>query len=364
MADFSHKFYCKTQDALHDMYEAILLARESIYWEIYSLIDDNIGLPFVEALCTRAQAGLEVKIIIDAIGSMEMSRLSVSRLRGAGVDVLYYNSLIPDRSFGRWVRKLWQRNHRKLLVIDKETVFIGGVNVASIYSQWHDLHVRITGCIVTPLLQAFAKSYVCCGGDKKNVKHLFKYNIKTDFNKLRNHYRFVLHSPVNIGKSYAKQFYFDSLATAKESFNLLTPYFVPDKNFFKLMYEAKERGVKVNLFFPVRPDFRILTLVADVYYRLARRVGASIFLSPKMNHGKALSADARFGFVGSFNFTRRSFYYHEEAGLFFDNQSMVHDLDLIFDDLRASSIELSADTSSNIGSIIKNWLGKRIGEWI
>lgn len=364
MVDFSHKFYRNTDLALRDMYESILVARESIYWEIYSLIDDNVGLPFVEALCKRAQAGLEVKIIIDAIGSYEMTRLSVSRLRGAGVDVLYYNSLMPGRSFSRWVRTLWQRNHRKLLVIDKETVFIGGVNVAAVYSQWDDLHLRITGCPVAPLLRGFAKSYIRCGGKKKKVQHLFKNDIKSNLQELKNRYNFILHSPVNFGQSRAKKFYLDSLAMAKESFNLLTPYFVPDKNFFKLMNEAKERGVKINLFFPIRPDYKILNLVADFYYRLARRAGASVFLSPKMNHGKAMSTDARLGFVGSFNFTRRSFYFDEEAGFSFDDRSMVRDLDLIFDDLRANALEMNADSLPCLKSKAKNWLGKKLGEWI
>jgi len=177
--DFSYKFFRTTSEAMQGMYEAILGAQESIYWEIYSLIDDNTGMPFINILCDRAKAGLEVKVIVDAVGSYELTRLSVARLKAAGVDIMYYNSLLPTLSLRGWFRSVWRRNHRKVLVIDKKIVFIGGVNVAGIYSAWDDLHIRVTGKITTPLLHSFARSYVRGGGDKKKIKHLLRPQFKT-----------------------------------------------------------------------------------------------------------------------------------------------------------------------------------------
>jgi len=363
--EFSHKFYRTTTSALAAMHEAISVAKESIYWEIYSLIDDDIGSSFVEVLCQKAKAGLEVKVIVDAIGSFELSRLSISRLRGSGVDVVFYHSVLSGKSKSGFFRTLWNRNHRKILVIDKDVVFIGGVNVAGIYSQWDDLHVRLTGRLVTPLLRGFAKSYIRSGGERKKIRHLLKKNLKNDWHDLKSRYQFILHSPFSIRRSSARKIFMDSLSKAQTKFNLLTPYFSPDKNFFKLISKAIDRGVEVNLFLPLRSDHRLLVWVADFYGRWARKIGASVYLSKKMNHGKAMTMDSHTGFVGSVNFTPRSFYYNEESGILFQDELMVQELDLIFEDLRINAIQLNkSENLSGWRLKIKDWCSKKIGEWI
>jgi cardiolipin synthase len=364
--DFSHKFYRTTSEALSAMHEAILAAQKSIYWEIYSLIDDTVGRSFIDILCQKAQAGLEVKIIVDAIGSYELSRLSISRLRNAGVDVVFYHSLLPGKSKSTWFRSIWHRNHRKILVVDKEVVFIGGVNVAAIYSQWDDLHVRLSGKVVSPLLRAFAKSYIRSGGDKKNVRHLLRSSFRKDWDEFKNRCKFILHSPFNLKKTSVKKIFINGLSKAQVKFNLLTPYFSPDRNFFKLISKAKNRGVEVNLFLPLRSDYRVLAWIADFYARWARRAGASVFFSRKMNHGKAMTVDSHTGFIGSVNFTPRSFYYNEESGILFKDESMVKELNSIFEDLRANSIQLNEENHSPATwrTKFKDWCSKQMGDWI
>ncbi|MFA6547517.1 MAG: phosphatidylserine/phosphatidylglycerophosphate/cardiolipin synthase family protein [Candidatus Magasanikbacteria bacterium] len=364
--DFSYKFFRTTADALQGMREGILGARESIYWEIYSLIDDETGAPFVELLCQKAKAGLEVKVIIDAIGSFELSRLSISRLRGAGVDVVCYNSLLPSLSLCGWVGSLWCRNHRKILVLDREVVFIGGVNVGDMYSKWDDLHVRTTGRIVTPLLRSFAKSYVHGGGDKKKIKHLLRPRIKKEWQDLKMRCKFFLHSPVKTKSSRAKNIFLNALSHAKTGFNLMTPYFVPDKNFFKMVSAAKERGVKVDLFLPLVPDYKFLEWVSGLYSKMAHKHGCNVYLSTKMNHGKAMTVDNQVGFVSSINFTHRSFFANEEAGILFHDEPMINDLNLIFEDLRQHGMFLSDKNYLHFGwkGRIKDWLGKQFGGFV
>ncbi len=366
LSDFSYKFYRTTIEALQGMQEAIFGARESIYWEIYSLIDDEIGIPFIDILCQKAKDGLEVKIIVDAVGSFGLSRLSINRLRAAGVDLIYYNSLLPNLLLRGWVKSLWCRNHRKVLVLDKETVFIGGVNVADLYSTWDDLHVKITGKIATPLLRSFAKSYIRGGGNKNKIKHLLRPQIKKEWQDLKNRCKFILHSPVSKKRSRVKKIFLDALSNAKASFNLLTPYFVPDKNFFKLVSAAKERGVKMDLFLPLIPDIKITRWISGFYSKMAHKHGFNVFLSTKMNHGKAMTCDQQMGFVSSVNFTPRSFFINEEAGIFFNDELMINDLNLIFDDLRQRGICLNENNYSHIGwqGKVKDWLGKQFGGWV
>ncbi|MFA6424023.1 MAG: phosphatidylserine/phosphatidylglycerophosphate/cardiolipin synthase family protein [Candidatus Magasanikbacteria bacterium] len=365
-SDFSYKFYRDTVSALRAMQEAILGAQKSIYWEIYSLIDDKTGKPFVDALCERALAGLEIKIIIDAIGSYEISQPSLNRLRTAGVDIVFYNSFGPRWSASGWARSLWQRNHRKVLVIDKEAVFIGGVNVAESYCSWDDLHVRITGMEVSPLLRGFARSYIRGGGERKKVRHLLYFHFKKEWNEIKGHLKYILQSPLTNRYSRAKRIFLTTLSKAKLNFNLLTPYFVPDKRFFELVSLAKKRGVKIDLFLPLRPDHKFIELVGGFYSKMAHKYGMNVFFSPKMNHGKAMTCDGEIGFVGSVNFTQRSFFNNEESGILFRDSAMVKDLDDMFADLRASAFVLNDKNYLHFGlkGKIKDWLGKQFGGWI
>lgn len=364
MPNFSYKFYRNTHDATVAMKEAILSAQNSIYWEIYSFIDDEFGQGFVDALCEKARQGLEVKVIIDALGSFEMSRLGINHLVSSGVDLVFYNSLRPQLSILRWFNNMWYRNHRKILIVDKDKVFIGGVNVGKLYSQWDDLHVCLSGKPVNILLRSFARSYIRSGGDKKKVIHLLKLHLKEDWAELKNRYHFILHSPIIFGGKSSKKIFTKSLASVKEKFNLMTPYFVPDKNFFRLVSAAKERGARVNLFFPLKSDHRFIDWVASFYNRLAHKSGANIFLSSKMNHGKAMTIDSQKGFIGSVNFTPRSFLYNEEAGILFEDQVMISELDQIFTDLEQKSLHLDEETisQSSLKSKVKAWIGAKLGK--
>ncbi|MCX6780372.1 MAG: phosphatidylserine/phosphatidylglycerophosphate/cardiolipin synthase family protein [Candidatus Magasanikbacteria bacterium] len=364
--EFTYKFYRHTTQAVSAMREAVLSAKSSIYWEIYTFIDDEFGQSFVDALCDKAQQGLEVKMIVDAVGSFDMSRNSIHRLRLAGVDLVFYNSLSPRHSLSTWMSRLWYRNHRKVLIIDKDIVFLGGVNVAKIYSQWDDLHVRLSGRPVNILLWSFATSYIHGGGDRKKVEHLLNLGIKNDIKEVRKRLKFILHSPIKFGDSSPKKFFLKSLETTKKKFNLMTPYFVPDKKFFNLISAAKERGAEVNLFLPGKTDYNFTDWIVSFYARLAHKSGANIFLSPKMNHGKAMTRDKEIGFVGSANLTPRSFFYNEEAGVLFEEKAMVEELDKIFEDLQKNSFQLSPEIISPLflKTKIKSWFGKHMGGWI
>ncbi|EKD43581.1 MAG: hypothetical protein ACD_72C00214G0001 [uncultured bacterium] len=363
MPDFSYKFYRTTTDALQAMHEAILGARQSIYWEIYALIDDSVGGPFVDILCEKARSGVEVKIIVDAIGSFDLSRLAISRLRGAGVDVVYYNTLSPRLALFHWARSLGHRNHRKVLVIDREIVFIGGVNVGKIYTTWHDLHLRIVGKVTAPLLRSFARAYIHCGGDRKKVRHLLHSRLSTEWEEIKSRFKFILQSPVNLNYSRSRKIFLDALSKSEKKFNLLTPYFVPDKKFFYLADEAKERGVVIDLFLPFRPDHKFIDWVGGFYSKIAHKHGVNVYLSHIMNHGKAMTADQSVGFVGSANFTPRSFFNNEEAGVLFTDSLMVEELNLIFDDWRNTSLTLDGSNYLHFGlsGKIKDWLGKFLG---
>ncbi len=363
---FSYQFYKTTPAAWDAMYEAILAAQKSIYWEIYIFVDDEAGGRFVDVLCDKAKLGVEVKIVIDAMGSWALSRLAEARLKGAGVEVLHYNRLHPELALGKWFYRLWRRNHRKILIVDEEIVFLGGVNVEYKSVGWDDIYLRVTGTITKPLLRSFAKTYIKAGGNKSRIKHLLHLYKDNPLEILQKKITFIFHSPLYQQMSPFRRLFRQGIAAARESVNVLTPYFVPDPFFLRLIAKARKRGVKVNLFLPLRPDYKIMEWLSRAYQGLAHRTGASIYLLPRMNHGKAMTFDNQTGIVGSSNITPRSWYINDEAGVYFDDEEMVADLNAIFEEWKQESELLNWEKWKKRGwwNKTKEWWAKKIEKFV
>jgi len=358
--EFSYNFYKTSGEAWTAMYQAISVAQISIYWEIYALVDDSAGSSFVSLLCQKAREGIEVRLVIDAFGSYDLSNNALNEMRSAGVDVQIFNAFYPDWNIKAWVRRVWHRTHRKILVIDEEVSFIGGVNVRADHTDWDDLHMRMTGKIIRPMLYGFAKSYLSAGGNKKEVKRLLHPKLTMGFNNLKEKVNLILHAPLNSPHvSPFKKLYSQALSTAKESFNLLSPYYVPDHKFVELINKASRRGVKVNILLPWRTDIKIMQYIADSFYGISEKAGAAFYFLKKMNHGKAVSSDNRLGIVGSSNFTNRSFFYDQEAGVAFSDEKMVEELNGILDSWKQSAIPLT-----DLGTGKRRWYARFRDWWL
>ncbi len=357
--DFSYKFYNTTLLAWEGMRQAVLDAKTSIYWEIFTLNDDLAGRPFIDLLCAKAKAGLEVKLITDAIGSFYLSKEAIRRLKDSGVKFLHFNHLRPDFFIQNWWHRIWYRTHRKVLVVDQELAFIGGVNISDSASDWNDVHLKLSGKIVRPILFGFAKSYIRAGGDKKEVEHLLAPKLMAGLNDLQEKVSFIFNAPTRfIKKSPFKTFYKQALGTAKENFNLLTPYYVPDKEFLELVSRAKRRGVKVNILIPWKTDMPVMQYMAEMLYGISAKAGVAFHFLKKMNHGKAVSVDNTMGMVGSANLTPRSLFINSEAGVTFTHQQMVQDLNNILEDWKKEAVPM---TDFGFGDK-RGWYG-RFKDW-
>jgi cardiolipin synthase len=355
---FTYQFYKTTTEAWEAMYQAIVEARRSIYWEIYIFVDDSAGKRFVDALIERSKSGVDVKVIIDAIGSSKFSDEAERRLIASGVELLRYNRLYPEIRLWNWIDRLLKRNHRKSLIIDEDTVFLGGVNVKADFQTWDDLFIRIKGKIARPLLRGFAKSYIYSGGKRESVKHLLHPKLEQVIPEIREKLRFMVHSASRAEMPRSKRFYLRALTLARESVNLLTPYYVPDRHFLRAVALARERGVEVNIFLPLRPDVQLMELIGRAYYELTIKAGASIYLLPEMHHGKALSVDSQLGLVGSINLMPRSFSHQEESAVSFTDEQMVNELNGLFNDLKSKAELLNIERWRR-----RHWL-RRMSEWL
>lgn len=365
--NFSYQFYRTTQEAWDAMYESIRAAQKSIFWEVYIFVDDIIGNKFLEALVNKAKSGVEVKMVVDAIGSYNLSRVAVARLTAAGVEVLHYNRLYPSFKLMSWFNRLQHRNHRKVLIVDEATVFLGGVNVEVISQNWDDVYLKIVGAKAAwPLLRGFAKSYISAGGARKNVRRLLHPKFFAGSEIWKEHFGFITHSPSRRAGVKIRQLYLRALATAKESINLITPYYLPDRRFLAAIVAARKRGVRVRLFLPLRLDHKIMEWVARASILLTSKLGAEVYLLPRMHHGKALSVDENFGLVGSINLTPRSFSLNEESGVTFSQVEMVRDLNVLFNSWQAGAVPLN-ESHTRPGSWwerCREWWAHRIEKYL
>jgi len=360
MEEFSYQFFNTTVAAWDEMRRCISGAKKSIYWEIYSLIDDSAGRPFIELLCQKAREGLDVMLIVDALGSYELTNNSIERLKVSGAKVHVFNSLNPIFGLSEWWKRVWHRTHRKVLIIDEGIVFIGGVNIYKAAKNWYDVHLRITGKVVRPLLFGFAKSYIRSGGDKFDIKHLLHPKLTIGLENLKEKINFILHSPIyRVKKSPFKKAYYQALDMAKESFNLLTPYYVPDREFIDLVSRAKKRGVKVNIILPWKTDIKLMQYMARAFYGISEKAGAAFYFLKRMNHGKVLTSDDKIGIVSSANLTPRSFYVNHEAGVSFSHEQMVNDLNHILDEWKNEAIPMA-----DLGFGKRGWFGKFKDWWM
>ncbi len=311
-----YDIYSSTQEAWGAMKTAISEAKKSIYWEVFIFVDDEVGHSFFDILEQKARAGVKVILIIDSLGTFWFAKNRVDSLKAAGVDLLFFQN--RKKWYRGWWRKLWSRTHRKILVVDEKIGFIGGVNVKKQMENWLDMHVRVEGKIVRSLLRSFAKMYIICGGEKKNVDHLLKYHLLV----LEEGVDFIYDDP-SIPNSRVREKYTDGLVKAREHVILFSPYYFPDKEFLKALWAARRRGVRVDLLIPFRTDLRIVSYASYFLFNLMKKFGVKIYLTKQMMHGKGVIIDDDFAMVGSSNLDHTSFYDCYEANILIKDPAFV-----------------------------------------
>ncbi len=314
-----YKIYATSHAAWDGMFASISSAKKSIYWEVYVFVDDEVGVNFFNKLEQKAKEGLDVKLVIDYLGSFWLSRKRIKSLRESGIDLQLFN-IRKHKYRGIW-KQLWTRTHRKILVVDETTGFIGGVNIQKEMKDWLDIHMRVSGKIVHSLSRSFAKSYLISGGKRSKVKHLLRYKARAKHHKLK-----FVYDDAHNKKSTVKKIYIEALTKARERVILFSPYYFPDKDFVHALWQARKRGVKIDLLVPLRTDIRIATYAAYAWFGIIRKLGVNIHQTKQMMHGKGIIVDDNWAMIGSSNLTQDSFFDHYEANISFENKKVIKKL--------------------------------------
>jgi cardiolipin synthase len=323
------------------MLAAIRGAQRSVTFETYIYWDGDIGAQFAAALSERARAGVKVHVLLDWIGSERLAEAQADAMRAAGVQIARFHE--PHWSH---LPRLNNRTHRKLLVVDGETGFTGGVGIADKWAghaqdkeHWRDTHFRARGPVVGQMQAVFNDNWTKA---TSNVLHGDRY--------------FPAIAPRGAGRGIAAQVFSSSPTGGAESMHLMyllaitaaertidleSSYFVPDELTVDALVAAMQRGVKVRLITPGADiDSAVVRRASRALWGPLLLAGATIAeYQPTMFHCKVLVVDGLFVSVGSTNFDNRSFRLNDEANLNILDAAFAAEQTRIFEaDLRQARV--------------------------
>ncbi len=312
-------FYTTSKTAWDGLFLAMQSAQKSIYMEMYIFIDDTKEEnDFIKLLSEKARAGVRVRMVLDAFGSSALSDKAIKELEDAGAEIVF---------FKKWFRRL----HKKIVVVDEEIGFLGGVNIHQSARLWNDLLVRFEGPIVRSLVQSFRRTYRACGGKDT---HILSYRKKSILGRTR---IWIFEHIPEIRKPRLRDAYTEAIHKSKERVLLITPYFLPHKWLKKLLVETIIRGVRIEVIVPAYTDSAILTRANHYFMNEVAQEGVQFFQTPNMNHAKLLLIDDTLALVGSQNIDALSFDFNAEVGVFFDDQEMLADISKIVSEWKSTA---------------------------
>jgi cardiolipin synthase len=307
------KLYTDSEDAWTAMFARMKGATKSIHIEMYIFTADTQRThDFITLLKEKAQNGVQVILIFDVFGSISLSNKVVKELRDAGAEV-------------RFFRHIFYRTHKKILLIDGKTAFLGGVNITEHARDWKDLQVEVSGSIVPYIFRSFKRTYKYTGGKAEPLKPEFDNTLKVKMKM------WLLENMPVIGRKVIKQYYLRKLNEATESIIFITPYFIPSRWMLGAMRNAISRDVKITVLIPENTDFKLANNINKYYAGMVTTFGVNVLYTPGMNHAKAVLIDNNKGLVGSANIDELSFNVNNEIGVFFNDPKFVAELKHVVD---------------------------------
>ncbi|HEY8379563.1 MAG TPA: cardiolipin synthase, partial [Nannocystis sp.] len=329
--------------------------------------DDDTGRRWIDLLCERARAGVEVRVLYDELGCLGTPRELFDRLVVAGGQVQAFGAVRLR------LRPLMLnfRNHRKIVIVDGEVGFTGGLNIGDEYlgrglgaRPWSDLQVRITGDAVLGLQAIFLEDWLAAhgrdhGDDPAFARQLADLLARPPLHSRGPMLQFVPSGPDwPFADAIAAQF-IAAIASAQERCWIATPYFVPDEPLSLALKTAALRGCDLRLLVPLQrnSDSALASLAGASYYDELLAAGCRIYeYLPGMLHAKYLLVDDRVAAIGSANMDIRSFYLNYEVTALFYDRRLTSELAEVFTRELARALEVRPESRRNLP------LRRRLGE--
>lgn len=344
------------------MLDAIRAAESTITFETFVYWSGDIGTEFTDALIERANAGVEVHVILDAVGSNKIDKTYLKQMEDAEVQIVVYNRLKwTDFINLTQTPSLNYRTHRKLMVIDGEVGFIGGVGIADEWAghaqdedHWRDNHYRVEGPAVAHLQAAFLDNWIETTGLVLSGPGYFPAGRHAGDLSVQ----VFMSSPESGGARNMQLMYLMFIAGARDSLLLSTPYFVLDGQSKQALIDAKARGVDVKIITPRKIDRPTVRHASRAGWGPLLEAGIEMYeFEPTMLHTKLMIVDDLWVSIGSANLDNRSFKLNDEANL------NIRDRDFALFQREAYQDDLNRSRRVTLGDIrnrplhVKLWAG-------
>lgn len=300
-----------------------------IHLEYYIIRNDTTGRKLVDLLLKKAEEGVEVRVLYDAVGSSSFGRSQKKRLEDGGVKV---SSFLPVR-FPILNSSLNYRNHRKIAVVDNQAL-VGGINIGDEYlgqgtlGYWRDTHLLLEGDSVNAVHLIFLLDWFFSSEEEISLGDYI-----TPGQPLfpEQHYVQVAASGPDSEWESVHQMYFSIITTAENSLYITSPYFIPGDSILMAMKTAALSGVDVRLLIPGIPDHKIVYWATNSYLEEIMEAGVRVYFYQKgFVHSKVLIADGSVASVGTANMDERSFKHNFEVNALIYTREVVEEIETQF----------------------------------
>lgn len=341
------KIYTQTSEAVDAMLKACEMATESIYFEQFVFRADAIGQKFMDLFVKKAESGVTVKCLFDAIQSIGFANSDhVQRMRDAGVKVKFFNWLTPYSEHSKKI--LFFRNHRRSLIVDRKKFFTGGVCIAESMNSWRETQIELEGKVVDQATLVFDQTW-------KRVYKKHTMQLGTQLKTGSDGFSYITHAPLPMERHLYHRL-IEAVRQSSKRICLTTPYFLPDNKLLSALVLASHRGVDVQLLIPRVSNHPIVDIGAATYFKYILSKGVKIFFYDKMLHAKTALIDDDWAMIGSLNLDNISLRYNFESAVITTEKLCVGELEEIFREDLKHSHELTLEEWS------KRSLAQRIAE--
>lgn len=360
------------QAKFDDMFKAISQARSSIHLEYFNFRNDSIANELFDLLRQKAKEGVEVRALFDGFGNdsnnRPLQKKHLKKLREEGIEIYEFD---PVRF--PWINHVFTRDHRKIVIIDGNVAYTGGMNVADYYikgtrqvGEWHDMHCRIEGGAVDQLQMIFLRMWKKVtkqdiSGDKyfrSDGPVMFEGLAPDTTSTAGNKMVGIINREPRTTNDIIRTFYTGAIDSAKDSIRIINPYFTLNRKLKKSLKNAIKRGVKVEVMISAKSD---IPLTPDCVFYNAHKLmkkGADIWVyQPGFHHTKVIMVDGRFCTVGSANLNARSLSWDYEENAVIIDKATTGQLDNMFDRDKKKSVYLTPKVWNEMRTPWKKFVG-------
>lgn len=359
------------------MFAAIRNAKDHVNLETYIFEDGEVGREFADLLLAKQAEGVQVNIIYDSVGSLKTPQSFFDGLKSAGIRVLEFNPVNPLKN----QKKGWSlnnRDHRKLLIVDGHTAFLGGINISEAYSSgsstpslksaptpqagWRDTHLQIQGPVVADFQKLYMDTWARQKGPSLNDRKYFPPLGKQGDEIVR-----AIGSKADAPFSQIYLTLLSAIEHAERSIYLTNAYFVPDPQFLTVLTNAAQRGVDVQFILPSKTDSWVVFHAGRSHYSDLLDAGIKIYeRKGAILHSKTATIDGVWSTIGSTNLDWRSFLHNDELNAVVLGRDFAQQMEAMFAKDRAAATRIEPEQWKRRSLLLRlqEWLARLPEYWL